>query len=422
MAKDRTDLVFNSVEDICMISRNAYMVGKASSQSIPVDRAGDVIRRVIEDLPASKQMKNPYISSGSSIAATLLVEAYPIVGDNRYLDRAADYINCGVDMLGDLPLSSSLYSGLPGIGWAVQNFPHPEKLQIPSDFLEDIDLLLADGIEETNNINIDVINGLSGVLIYALSRQKKTDSSRTLWKILERKVSDILGHWLEFRSGSGHTLASSTGLNNLGLAHGVPGLLSVTSKSLSSAMLEDAIRPVLISAFDELWRDAQEKGGKCFFGYQRGDQRLSRLAWCYGGLGLASVFKSGIHIKVENTERMNAILSSSAEQYFSGDHGILDASLCHGHAGLAMSCQYLSSGENCSDVLRAKLQEIAVLAAESALGSEVKTDSGSVFLRRTPTGYQSSISFLEGSVGVALCMSALLSKSRSNWLELLAYF
>lgn len=380
-------------------------------------RGRDLLFRIADDIKPPAEYQSPYIGQGSVLNAIVLCEAASLRGREEDLHAAAAHLRHGMALLDEVPLSSSLYRGITGFGWALQVFPMPELMPEREEILRDLDELLADGLEVTRNHNIDIINGIAGVAVYALARGGAEPSSQALWQALDALIVRYCAQW----APGSHENAKHAS-NNLGLAHGIPGLLAVGAVAHARGLLSAGAGAALKNGFDAFWSVAREPEGRCWYPTYQSVPTRSRLAWCYGGLGIAAIFKLGIALDAANAARFERVLVSSIAQYESGDHGIRDASLCHGDAGVTLSLEYLARGVGIDADLRRRLHLAATHAGALALDAE-RSDLGvGAFLHSTAQGMVHKMSFLEGGAGIALAITSAYADAPRPWMQLIGYY
>jgi hypothetical protein len=86
------------------------------------------------------------------------------------------------------------------------------------------------------------------------------------------------------------------------------------------------------------WLQAQELSGELpsTFPTVAGDLRPSRLAWCYGDAGIAcSLHLAAEALQSKPVDQLAMQVALKMAKRRMDDSGVLDASLCHGSAGLA---------------------------------------------------------------------------------------
>lgn len=384
---------------------------------IVIERSKDLLFRLADAIKAPDQYASPHLGQGAILNAIVLVEAGLLRQREEDIQAAARHLRHAMALLDEMPLSSSLYRGITGLGWAMQAFPMPELLDGRDETLGDLDRLLADGIEVTRNLNIDIINGLAGIAVYAIARGAEQDSSVDLWRSLDDVFSRYFSSW-----SIGDHQPGKSAANNFGVAHGVPGLLGVGAVARARGLLTENTGERLTSGLDMLWTHARREDGFYSYPTQHGAPARSRLAWCYGALGIAATFKNAIPLDPANAERAVRMIESGIAQYASGDHGIRDATLCHGEAGVALTFEYLAQGDVFEPALKAALRNAALKASGAALDEERRDLGDCVYFHWTPDGMKSKMSFLEGGPGVALAISAAYAGAPRPWMNLLAYY
>jgi Lanthionine synthetase C-like protein len=391
----------------------------ASAQVIDtvVSRSRDLLFRIADGIQAPQTYSSPFLGQGSVLNSIVLTEAGELRARDEDIVAAAQHLRHGMQMLDAMPLSSSLYRGITGFGWAVQTFPKPEFFPERDELLCDLDELLADGVEVTRNPNIDLINGLAGIAVYALSRGNQEASSKGLWSALDQAFCDYLRGW-----SPGAHYPEKSAANNLGVAHGVPGLLAVGAVACAKGWMSESAMRTISAGFETLWSNARRQDGHfCYPVYDSAPKR-ARLAWCYGSLGIAAAFRHAIALDAANAERFESMVASSLQQYASGDHGIRDASLCHGEAGVALSLEYLAQGSSLSSEIRGAVREQSLRASRIALDSERRDMGEGAYLHSTAEGMKVLPSFLEGGAGVALAIVSAYAERPRPWMALLGYY
>lgn len=379
-------------------------------------RSLDLLFRYADTIQAPDAYASPHLSQGAVLNSIVLVERGLQRQNDEDLHAAAAHLRRAMDLYDRMPLSSSLYRGVAGLGWALQTFPLPELFPERDELLNDLDELLADGIVVTRHHNIDIINGLAGIAVYAIARGVDSEPSRALWSTLEQVYGAYLSTW-----SPSLELPEKTTANNLGVAHGVPGLLATAAVAHARGYFSDASGDWLKIAYDQFWSLARQQDGFPFYPTFLASPNRSRLAWCYGSLGIAVAFMHAVAIDERNAQRADRMFASSLSQYRSGAHGIRDSTLCHGQAGIALTFEYaarhLAHGE-----LRDGLRDAAAHAAQLSLDDERPELGPCTYMHSTMDGMKPGLSLLEGSAGVALSLTAACADDTRPWMSLLGYY
>jgi hypothetical protein len=208
---------------------------------------------------------------------------------------AARWLGAAVDAVGRGGMNGSLYGGVTGVAWALDH--------IGGGAPEDVDRWLAGHLAQPAVPgDHDLMAGLGGYAVYALER----GALRCLEQVVER-----LGE-LAVADGDGPTWPTADGRVNLGLAHGVSAVIAVLAACGAQPLLDGAVA----------WLLAQPA-------------RDERAAWCYGDPGVAIALLQAARAAGDPAWERSALeLALGVAGRAPEDCGVLDASLCHGAAGL----------------------------------------------------------------------------------------
>lgn len=380
-------------------------------------RSRDIILRFIHQIPRTDNCKEPGINSGALLYALVLLQWGRVSHCRESVSKSVEYIEKSAQLFNQRTLNFSLYRGISGFGWLIQQYGDDAILPWRNKTLVDIDLALVEDLNSEVKHKMELINGLAGVMVYAITRGSSNNSSKDLWIKIEEVVGSFLSDW-------------NLGLQdefscNLGVAHGIPGLLSMCSIAIGKGLLSSAMAKKVGISYDNLWAMRLQSDGanSAKFSYSTTSMTQARLAWCYGGLGLAEMFKNGICLDEVNVKRMRYLINDGIEQYLKGEHGINDASLCHGHAGVAVVFRRMAKYGEVNPEERRKLIAISIESYAAAFDSEVFYHNGkSTFLHDVKGSFFPSTSFLEGGAGIALAATLLWSNEDNYWLQLLSYY
>jgi lantibiotic biosynthesis protein len=339
---------------------------------------------------------------------------------------AFDCLTPAVNALAARPLTASLHSGFTGIAWAAQ---HITTLLVDStdDIGGDIDLALETYLGHSPwNLDYDLISGLVGLGVYCFERENSPVATRCLELIVERLFE------LAEPSGGGlcwHTHASlllpqerescPQGYYNLGLAHGLPGIIALLgrvhaagiSREKSGRLLEGAVHWLLRQ---RLPHDAQSSFSSVYVPGRRPES--CRLAWCYGDAGLAAAFFLAARCVGEKSWEQEALaIARRAASRDSQTGGVIDACFCHGSSGLAHIFNRL---------YQATLDDVFAVASrywiERTLQFRNPGDGPAGYHvmatdRDGKSGFHARYGLLEGIAGIGLSLLAATSAVEPCW-------
>lgn len=397
----------------------------------PTDPLWEPLRAVIEEIAAELPRAagdEPSLAGG--LTGMALFQAYRHREQPRApgVEWVEQWLSQSVDRLSGASMPPVLYGGYAGIAWGVQHMR--EELGIPDDEdpVAEIDqALLALLSTDCWPGSYDLIGGLVGFGVYALERLSRGEGAALLERVvtrleeLARSTPDgmtwhvpahLLPEWQRKLYPSGHY--------NLGLAHGVPGILLLLARACAHGIAADRARPLLEQSLR--WLRAQrrpEDGGDLFDSVIPTDgprpSRRGRVAWCYGDLGLSVALLQTARTVGDTTWEQEALSAArlSAGRPFE-QSGVVDAGLCHGAAGNAHLFHrlYLSTGEAVfREAARAWLARVLELRRPgegiSGFPSWNSTERGS--------GWYRNPGFLTGTAGVGLVLLAATGTVEPRW-------
>ena len=215
------------------------------------------------------------------------------------------------------------------------------------DFFSDIDESLYEGmIILLNNKEYGCINGAISMGMYFYYRYRlgceQCKEYLELFIDLLRNIAVEKDNTLEWISVIDYETFEQG--YNLGIAHGIPGILLFLRKLYLENIKNDVIADIIIKTSNFLLSQKHSlKTHKSFFydisGKTKG--RDSRLGWCYGDMSVGySLFMTSslgeIERKDVNDNSLDILVNTTERTVLSDiGIGIVDAGLCHGTSGIA---------------------------------------------------------------------------------------
>ncbi len=249
-----------------------------------------------------------------------------------------------LDFINDNNNSYTFGTGISGIIWGVTHL-------INNNFIDsDIDELLLDSYNyifksmalEMNYGNYDLLHGAIGNNLCFLAR---SNINSVLYNYLQESI--ILLEKVSVKDSNTFKWPSRLSKEreeivfNLGLSHGIASIISYLSKLYKLGIYKDECERLLKGSVNYLLSNTLDRNKyiSVFPSWVSDESPIyySRLAWCYGDLGISvSLWLAGHSIKNtkwENTAK-NILLLTSKRQNLSKNQ-VVDAGLCHGTAGIA---------------------------------------------------------------------------------------
>ena len=407
------------------MSRRSLLRGRAADDVLLALRR---ISRALLDLPA-KARRDPSVANGVAGFALAHATLHPLFPRSGHMDRAHASLDRAIGRLARTPMSPYLYAGFTGVAWAEEHLrgdPSDED-----DANEAIDDALITYLSETPwRESFDLLRGLAGYGVYALERLPRPSARRILELVVARLAdtarrrkpgiawwSDPL--WVSPRYRQKPHLAW-----NLGIAHGMPGVVGVLAGALRAGISPRVTRRLFDDAV--AWLLAQELPEPTDAGFAlatgRGVPREpARTAWCYGDPGVAGALLAAATAVNDRALEAHAIrIALRAAERPVAACRVNDAGLCHGAAGLGHTFHrmYLTTGN-------ARLARAARSWLVRALDFRREIDAIAGFGAWSPgenggsPTWSPELGLLEGIAGIALAFSAALTGEDPTWDRLL---
>jgi lantibiotic modifying enzyme len=398
------------------------------------DQASRTVREIAEALPGAVSRESaPLASLASGLAGQALFYAYLAIAtsDEAAADRAAEFLERAADELANTPLPPHLYAGFPGVAWTMEHlqdllFEAPEGEEA-EDPIQEIDEALLGPLERSPWMGeYDLIGGLAGLGVYALERLPRP-AARTL---LERVVDRLAELSEEMEEGSAWFTTPerlpewqreihTRGNYNLGVAHGLPGVVPVLAAACAAGVAVERARPLLESSVSFLLARRLPPGSQsCFAGSYAPweDPAPTRLAWCYGDPGIAAALLAAARaVGNAEWERQALDIALTAAARDESTSYVRDAGLCHGTAGLGhlFNRMFQTTGEE-------RLAEAARFWFERTYAFQAPGEPVAGFRAWEvgtlgQPGWRPDGGFLEGAAGVGLALLGAVSGLEPAW-------
>jgi hypothetical protein len=324
-------------------------------------RANDAVEGIREALTAwTSETGEEHLGvslGGSGTPALALFYAYLArsAGTPDHAERVDRLLDRAMETLAATPMSAALYSGFTGVAWTAEHLSMPpgaggetsdDDDDLDDDLNEDIDAALSTALAGPWAGNYDLISGLVGFGVYALERVHRPSAVACLEAIVDclDQTAVPLGEGVTWFTSPDLLPARNRGETpdgyyNLGVAHGVPGVIGLLADACRLGIRAERARTLLEGAVQwVLSQRLSARPGACYpaFVVPGIEPQPCRLAWCYGDPGVAATLLYAARaLGREDWERTALDIATHAASAAPGDSGIRDAGLCHGAFGLA---------------------------------------------------------------------------------------
>ncbi len=313
------------------------------------DIAADVtpaIERWAEAHPAPSGAHAHSLAWGRSGVA--LFHAYREVAGMGGGDDAVALLERAIDTVGECEPDATLFTGFPGVAWAGEHFRKLAGEEAPGreDANADVDAILDEGLlaAEDTALEWDLVEGLSGIAVYAYERLPRASGRDLLAKVVDALASAAHHEtnglaWRTPRRRRRVEVSAEDPEWDLGLAHGVPGVIAALGLAVGAGVRTEEATRLLDGAVPWLLAQRLPLGDiSCFPSYTGRDVAPvpARCAWCYGDPGVAVALLGAARRagrpEWEDAARRIARLAASVRDR---RDDVVDAQFCHGAAGVA---------------------------------------------------------------------------------------
>jgi lantibiotic modifying enzyme len=347
------------------------------------------------------------LASGSAGLAVCSAQFARTRADQQAAEAALTHLEVAVDTVVTSTLSSSLYSGFTGIAWAVELV---DRLLGAGgeDVSGDIDDALARLLRRyPADAPYDLTGGLAGLGVYALACWPRLGAVQCALGVVEqlarraRHDRDGVFWWSPQRR------PGLPGGVDLGVAHGIAGVIPFLARADRLGLARQIVRPLLDGAVSWLLAHLADSPAGPTVPYLAADGVApgpARSAWCHGDPGVAIALLLAARDATEPAWAAVATdLAVRAAVRPPYQSGVADAGLCHGSAGLAHlfnRMHQLTAEPVLADAARFWVERTLELCAAAG---PAFTGSG----------------LLEGAAGVALSLEAASTTAEPVWDQML---
>jgi hypothetical protein len=329
-------------------------------------------------------------------------------------EQAEARLNEALDRLSAAKLGPALYDGWLGIAWIAEHLSPGAS--------EDVDGLVGRVLDRADWAGrFDLVSGLTGLGVYALERA--ADAPALLSRVLtllegcaERQEQGLTWFTPAALLPEHQRRECPAGHYNLGVAHGVPGVVSFLGSALAAGCV--TARPLLKESVRWLLAQRLPEGLGARFPHWIGSKIMpqpGRSAWCYGDPGVAAALLHAGRCAGESAWEVEALaLAHGVVGRPRAAAAVSGPGLCHGAAGLAHL-----------------FNRMAQRAGDGALSAEARRWFGQLLDERQLevgiAGFDTERrvkgrpdpGLLVGAVGVGLALVAAASDEAPSWDRLL---
>lgn len=365
---------------------------------------------------------------GQSGIALFLAYMYQHCRENTlYWEHFSQRLDQCLSDLSSKPSDASLSSGITGVAWVLKHLTGIGIMDENTlDAMEDLDKsIMLSFSQDAIQRNYDLLNGLVGKGVYFLENPQSSLSENALKRIVdileEGAIEDEGG--LTWPSNPFEREYWGETTYNLGMAHGVPAIISFLSKVHQNNIAASQTKRLIESATQWLLQKESPCGHSRFPSntYEPGE---SRLAWCYGDLGVSLALfhasralavpfwrEAAIRVALQTTIRN---LDNSGIQK---ESNLIDSGFCHGTAGLAHIYHRMFRATQQPEMQASFHYWLdKTLSPGTSIHLASSLIEHSIFdVEPDSTTWKHHVSLLEGSAGVGCVLLSVLQPDLFHW-------
>lgn len=344
---------------------------------------------------------------------------------DKFLYEIIDKINLGFN----LPTYSS---GVFGVAWGFDLLNEEKFIRIEENlFFNEFDNFL----DKTLNLhfdsnNFDFLHGYIGLGMYILKRYDNTHSVEQKY-FYSKKIKEIINKLEKSAKKTSRFVYWPSIINeeknlsgiDLGLAHGMPSIVNFLSRLVLYPEFEIKSKNLLLKASNFILNERQFHNNLSIFPnwtYKNKKKHSSRLAWCYGDLGIGlSLWHTSKALKnKELTQEALVILKKSTKRKNIEKNLVRDAGLCHGAMGITLIFDHLFK-ETKAEEFKDAAEYWLITGLEMAYHKEGHAGFMSRQYLDGKWIWKKETNLLNGVSGIGLAILSYLSPTPLKWSQCL---
>lgn len=372
------------------------------------------------------------VASGRAGYALFYCYFYLLTSEKAALEQCTSCLMDAAYALSEGQWSPSLYAGLAGVGWTIDHVSDALGDQIEcrdelSELTDQIDDFILKWLsKDVEFFDYDLINGLVGIGIYCLSRLPRRIARDSIGRIIQKLVN----HSIRDQAGicwftpaaaipASQLATFPNGYYNLGIAHGIPGVIAFLSRVYEAGVATRETETLLRGSISWLMHQRLRSDLISSFAIAASPDsgpQPARLAWCYGDPGVAaSLLGAAYALKDRSMIEASLAIARKAQHRTWENSGVIDASFCHGAYGVAHIFNRIYHATREQAFLDSALYWLSRGASMRNVEDSV---CGYTFYVPDTSGkmcWRNTFGLLVGISGVAMTVLAALSTEAPRW-------
>jgi hypothetical protein len=374
------------------------------------EQAFGIVRDILREADVAT---DPSLCCGSSGLAVLHGYAALAGLTGNGGDRAVELIDHAGAVLAKRPTMPWLAEGFSGVAWAAAHLEREGMIPERRGRYEQIDAALETLLSDASvGKYFELLYGIVGLGVYALERLPDPNARRLLGLVLDRLEESAE------RTRDGVTWRTTDGSYNLGVSHGVPGVIGFLAALCAAGVERRRAKALLTPAVVWLRSQRLPRDLPAWFPNVANGTHAepSRAAWCYGDPGIAAtlfmVAADGNGLPWRDDALAVARLAARRPPE---ECGVLDAGFCHGAAGLGHLFNRMYQATPAAIDLGRAARFWLLRAMELCVPGEGVAGYRSLTAPDGTAIWKADAGLLTGATGVALALLAGACEVEPNW-------
>ncbi len=310
-------------------------------------------------------------------------------------------------------------SGITGVLWVLNYINNSKEIDYLDEVIDTLNDILINNFTKELKCDLDFLYGFSGIIHYLVDYTDCHYSKAIILEYLE------LLYLKTFTSQNSLEIKNSfytdEVLANFGLAHGLPSIIQILSRIYKRNIEIDLSLKLINAYIPFLIANKNRSLGKngCLFPYTlEASGADSRLAWCYGDLGIAiSLWQVGDNIGNEIwKQEADNIFDITLKRKSLIDNMVQDPMVCHGSIGIALIYNRMWKNTGDDKYLEARNYWIDKTKSFKKFNDGI---GGYKSFNPTLNQWDNDYSLLNGAIGIALSFISFEDGVNINWDRLL---
>lgn len=365
------------------------------------------------------------ILTGTSGIALFYFKYSEYINSSESFDKGIELIEKNIDLINQGYTMPTYCTGLAGYGWLMNFLKELQYIDVDNgDLFDKTDELLYEKmIADIKDNNYDFLHGSIGYAFHFLQQFENSISTDKKNKYKEY-ILEFLYHLKHYsvKSSNGIKWKSYTNQQkedfeyNISLSHGISSIINFLSRLYPYSCFKNETKDMLQNAvsFVVSYKGKDKKSISLFPNKinSKGDVSWnSRLAWCYGDLGVAlSLWNySKVMNNVSLQKEVIDIVKFSAKRRSRESTLVFDSTICHGAFGNAQIFNHFYNETKVSEFL-----ETANFWINDGMSKVVDSKDYAGFRKwESPNKWIGDSSLLEGISGIGLSILSHITRDNS---------